>query len=145
MAIRVVRLGTKRLKGEGPRIGTVRRPPRGVPKSEYASQDWYDVWLPDVAPTPDLMKLGVLSNRKKTGAHLRGNIDPRWPIRKKAGLSICLPSCLTSRTSPWDVIAKTRRGATGPYCGSYWRKEVPISNEAKVSSLKLSVPNGTFL
>lgn len=58
MAIRVVRLGTKRLKGEGPRIGTVRRPPRGVPKSEYASQDWYDVWLPDVAPTPDLMKLG---------------------------------------------------------------------------------------
>lgn len=58
MAIRIVRLGTKRSKDEGLRIGTVRRPPRGVPKSEFASQNWYDVWLPDVAPTPELMKLG---------------------------------------------------------------------------------------
>jgi len=58
MTIRIVRLGTSRRKGEGLRIGTVRRPPRGVPKSEFASQNWYDVWLPDVAPSTDLMKLG---------------------------------------------------------------------------------------
>lgn len=58
MAIRIVRLGTDRYKGEGLRIGTVRRPPRGVPKSEFASQNWYDVWLPNVSPTPELMKLG---------------------------------------------------------------------------------------
>jgi len=58
MSIRVVRLGTKRHEGEGLRIGTVRRPPRGVPKSEFASQDWYDVWLPNVAPSAELMKLG---------------------------------------------------------------------------------------
>ena len=58
MAISVVRLGTARMKKEGLRIGTVRRPPRGVPKSEYATQNWYDVWLPDIAPSPDLMKLG---------------------------------------------------------------------------------------
>lgn len=58
MAIRIVRLGTDRSKGEGPRIGTVRRPPRGVPKNEYASQNRYDVWLPNVAPTSELMKLG---------------------------------------------------------------------------------------
>ena len=58
MAISVVRLGTARMKKEGLRIGTVRHPPRGVPKSEYATQNWYDVWLPDVAPSPDLMKLG---------------------------------------------------------------------------------------
>lgn len=58
MAIRVVRLGTARDSEEGLRIGTVRRPPRGVPKSEFAVQNWYDTWLPDIAPTPELMKLG---------------------------------------------------------------------------------------
>jgi len=57
MTIRIVRLGTERKKGEGLRIGTVRRPPRGVPKSEYSSQNWYDVWLPNISPTPELMKL----------------------------------------------------------------------------------------
>ena len=51
MAIRIVRLGSARAKGEGLRIGTVRRPPRGVPKSEFAKQDWYDVWFPDLAPS----------------------------------------------------------------------------------------------
>lgn len=58
MAIKIVRLGTQRLREEGLRIGTVRRPPRGVAKSEFASQNWYDVWLPNVAPTAELMKLG---------------------------------------------------------------------------------------
>ena len=51
MAIRVVRLGTRRARGEGLRLGTVRRPPRGVRKSEYAKRDFYDVWLPDLAPS----------------------------------------------------------------------------------------------
>ncbi|WP_461604469.1 DUF488 domain-containing protein [Aeromonas rivipollensis] len=58
MAIAIVRLGSPRLEGEGLRIGTVRRPPRGVPKSDFASQDWYDVWFPNLAPSPDTMKLG---------------------------------------------------------------------------------------
>jgi uncharacterized protein YeaO (DUF488 family) len=58
MTVRVVRLGTPRLKGEGLRIGTVRRPPRGVPKAEFAAQDWYDVWYPELAPSGELMKLG---------------------------------------------------------------------------------------
>jgi len=58
VTIRVVRLGTARATGEGLRIGTVRRPPRGVPKSEFASQNWYDVWLPEVAPSAELMKVG---------------------------------------------------------------------------------------
>ena len=65
MAIRIVRLGTPRFESEGPRIGTVRRPPRGVRKSEYASQNWYDVWLPNIAPTSDLMKLGQLVDSEK--------------------------------------------------------------------------------
>lgn len=58
MPIQVVRLGTARHRDEGIRIGTVRRPPRGVKKSEYAVQDWYDVWLPEVAPSSELMKQG---------------------------------------------------------------------------------------
>ncbi|HJV47815.1 MAG TPA: DUF488 family protein [Geothrix sp.] len=58
MVIRIVRLGSPRVEGEGLRIGTVRRPPRGVPKSEFASRDWYDVWYPNLAPSLDTMKLG---------------------------------------------------------------------------------------
>jgi uncharacterized protein YeaO (DUF488 family) len=58
MAIRVVRLGSTRAPGEGTRIGTVRRPPRGVPKARFATQDWYDVWFPNLAPSVETLKLG---------------------------------------------------------------------------------------
>src|SRR5437879_106042 len=59
MAVRIVRLGTARAPHEGLRIGTVRRPPRGVPKSEFSSGNWYDVWLPNLAPSPATVKLGL--------------------------------------------------------------------------------------
>ena len=58
MSVRIVRLGTPRLPGEGTRIGTVRRPPRGVPKEQFAKQNWYDVWFPNLAPSLETMKLG---------------------------------------------------------------------------------------
>jgi uncharacterized protein YeaO (DUF488 family) len=58
MAIRIVRLGSPRVRGEGLRVGTVRRPPRGVPKAEHASRDFYDVWLPDLAPSDALVAFG---------------------------------------------------------------------------------------
>ena len=58
MAVRIVRLGNPRHKDEGLRIGTVRRPPRGVPKSEFASGNWYDVWYPNLSPSPEIVKLG---------------------------------------------------------------------------------------
>ncbi len=58
MALRIVQLGSPRLPDEGTRIGTVRRPPRGVPKSEFASGNWYDVWYPNIAPSAETMKLG---------------------------------------------------------------------------------------
>ena len=57
MAVRVVRLGTARSAGEGLRIGTVRRPPRGVPRSKFAKDNWYDVWYPNLAPSPQLVRL----------------------------------------------------------------------------------------
>jgi len=58
MVVRVVRLGSPRAAGEGLRLGTVRRPPRGVPKAEFAAQDWYDLWFPNLAPSIETMKLG---------------------------------------------------------------------------------------
>ena len=58
MAIRIVRLGSARRAREGLRLGTVRHPPRGVPKSRHASDDWYDLWLPDLAPSAAAVKLG---------------------------------------------------------------------------------------
>lgn len=59
MSIRIVRLGTARLRGEGTRIGTVRRPPRGVPKARFAKDDWYDVWFPTLAPSVETMKIAL--------------------------------------------------------------------------------------
>jgi len=65
MSIRIVRLGEPKVRGEGPRLGTVRRPPRGVRKSRYAAEHYFDVWLPNLAPSATLMK------RAKTG----GGVD----------------------------------------------------------------------
>ncbi len=65
MAIRIVRLGSPRAENEGLRIGTVRRPPRGVPKSEFASRDFYDVWFPNLAPSEELLKEGLAAADEK--------------------------------------------------------------------------------
>ena len=67
MPVRIVRLGTARLEGEGLRIGTVRRPPRGVPRERFAADDWFDVWLPVVAPSQGLV------NEARSGA-----TDAQW-------------------------------------------------------------------
>jgi uncharacterized protein YeaO (DUF488 family) len=65
MAIRIVQLGSPRHPGEGLRLGTVRRPPRGVPKSEHASRDFYDVWMPDLAPSEALVKVALQAKDAK--------------------------------------------------------------------------------
>jgi uncharacterized protein YeaO (DUF488 family) len=85
MTIRVVRLGTPRAKGEGTRIGTVRRPPRGVPKAEFTSQNWYDVWFPILAPSVESIKLAREARTavlwtaflKKYRAEMRAPEQPR--------------------------------------------------------------------
>ena len=68
MTIRIVRLGTPRGPGEGLRLGTVRHPPRGVPKAEYASRDFYDVWLPNLSPSAALLKQGKTSEDDRSWA-----------------------------------------------------------------------------
>ncbi|MEO8062646.1 MAG: DUF488 family protein [Pseudomonadota bacterium] len=65
MTIRIIRLGTPRSSGEGTRLGTVRRPPRGVPRTEFAKLDWYDVWFPVLAPSAGLMKIGQAAKTDK--------------------------------------------------------------------------------
>src|SRR3954465_13357132 len=68
MPIHIVRLGTPRAPGEGPRLGTVRRPPRGVPKSEFAKRDFYDTWLPNLSPTVPLMHEAQAATTEKEWA-----------------------------------------------------------------------------
>ena len=65
MSIRIVRLGSRRARDEGLRIGTVRRPPRGVPKSQFAAQDWYDVWYPNLAPSAETLKQGQAASSER--------------------------------------------------------------------------------
>src|SRR3954454_10340626 len=71
MPVRIVRLGTPRSSGEGPRLGTVRRPPRGVPKSDFAKRDFYDTWLPNLAPSAELMAEGQAAEDEKSWAAFR--------------------------------------------------------------------------
>jgi uncharacterized protein YeaO (DUF488 family) len=65
MAVRIVRLGDPRTEGEGLRIGTVRRPPRGVPKEEFAARDFYDTWLPELSPSQDLVSRAMAAQTDK--------------------------------------------------------------------------------
>ena len=71
MAIRIVQLGSPRETDEGLRVGTVRRPPRGVPKSDYARKNFYDVWLPNLSPSPELMKEGKSAQDDRSWALFR--------------------------------------------------------------------------
>lgn len=68
MALRIVRLGEPRRAGEGLRLGTVRRPPRGVPKSEHRSGNWYDLWLPELSPTAELVKQATAARTEREWA-----------------------------------------------------------------------------
>jgi uncharacterized protein YeaO (DUF488 family) len=105
VAIRVVRLGSPRLSGEGPRLGTVRRPPRGVPKDQFASRDFYDVWLPELAPSEALVK-----------AALAARTDAQWKVFvKRYRTEMKAPE----RARLLDLLAALSRGTSfsvGCYC-----------------------------
>ena len=66
MAVRVLRLGSARARDEGVRLGTVRRPPRGVPKSQLAKRDFYDVWLPTLSPSQPLVSLALKAKDERS-------------------------------------------------------------------------------
>ena len=68
MSVRIVKLGTQRAADEGVRLGTVRRPPRGVPRKDFARLDWYDVWFPVLAPSVATMKTGLAAESERQWA-----------------------------------------------------------------------------
>lgn len=77
MSLRIVRLGSPRQPGEGLRIGTVRRPPRGVPKADFARLDWYDVWYPELAPSAETMAIAQESHHLRAKGEV-AQADKRW-------------------------------------------------------------------
>jgi uncharacterized protein YeaO (DUF488 family) len=98
MAIRIVRLGSPRAKGEGLRLGTVRRPPRCVPKSQYASRDFYDVWLPDLSPSAPLVQQALSATDERSWKsfvrHYRAEMK-----RPEAGRLLALLAALSRDTA----------------------------------------------
>ena len=105
MTVRIVRLGTPRLTGEGLRLGTVRRPPRGIRKTEYASKNFYDIWLPLLAPSPALVKQALAA---------RSDQDwKRFVVRYRREMAAAGPRALL------DVLAALSHQAefsVGCYC-----------------------------
>ncbi|HSH91762.1 MAG TPA: DUF488 family protein [Ramlibacter sp.] len=98
MTIRVVRLGTPRTKDEGLRLGTVRRPPRGVPKAEFAKRDFYDTWLPNLAPSAELMAQGQAATDDKSWQAFRRKFNAEMK-QPEASHLLDLLAALSHQTS----------------------------------------------
>jgi uncharacterized protein YeaO (DUF488 family) len=106
MAIRVVRLGKPRAENEGLRLGTVRRPPRGVKKSDFAKQNWYDVWVPDVAPSAQLVSWALADDWT----------DERWARYRKAYLKEMKEAVPSRLISLLAALSHNSNFSVGCYC-----------------------------
>ena len=127
MSVRVVRLGTPRGPGEGTRIGTVRRPPRGVPKAMFSKQNWYDVWFPNLAPSVQTMKLGQ-----------RAATPAQWAaFKRKYKAEMAAPGAKHD-LELLAVLSHTTNFSVGCYCEDESRchrsvlKRLLIENGAKI-------------
>ena len=101
MAIRIVQLGSLRQRGEGLRLGTVRRPPRGVPKAEHASRNFYDVWLPDLAPSEELVKSALASTDERSWQSFAKRY--RAEMKRPPAARLLTLLAALSQTSPLSV------------------------------------------
>jgi uncharacterized protein YeaO (DUF488 family) len=110
MPIRIVRLGSPRLPGEGLRIGTVRRPPRGVPKADFATRDFYDVWLPELAPSEALLKEGQRAQAQDAAQRWRA-FGRKYRAEMKAPEKAHVLDLLA-------VLSRTTSFSVGCYCAS---------------------------
>ena len=125
MAIRIVQLGSPRLRGEGLRLGTVRRPPRGVRKQDFARRNFYDVWLPELAPSAELLAFAhgrLTGSRWKTFAH-----------RYRREMSAATPQRLLALLA---ALSKEADFSVGCYCPNETAchrsllRELPVESEA---------------
>ena len=98
MSIRILQLGSPRAPGEGVRLGTVRRPPRGVPKSEFASRDFYDVWLPMLSPSAELVAQAQAAEDDKAWAAFRRKFNAEMAQAEPARV-LDLLAALSHQTS----------------------------------------------
>ena len=105
MTIRIVRLGSKRASGEGVRIGTVRRPPRGIPKEDYAKKDWFDVWLPELSPEAETVKRALAANTERAWQ--------TFAKKYRGEMSRAEPSRLLDLLA---ALSKTANFSVGCYC-----------------------------
>jgi uncharacterized protein YeaO (DUF488 family) len=114
MAVSIVRLGTPRGPGEGLRIGTVRRPPRGVSKDRYALDNWYDIWYPELSPAPQLMAQGKSSQSEtEWNAFVR---QFRKQMSEPAARSTCYRRSQAAQISRSAAIVNGKTDAIGPCC-----------------------------
>ena len=128
MSVRVVRLGSPRVSGEGTRIGMVRRPPRGVPKAQFSSQDWYDIWFPNLAPSVETMKRG------------QGATSPaQWAAFAKKYKSEMAEPEAKHALALLAVLSHTTNFSVGCYCEDESRchrsvlRQLLIENGAKIA------------
>jgi uncharacterized protein YeaO (DUF488 family) len=107
MAIFIVQLGTPRRPDEGVRLGTVRRPPRGVPKSDFARLDYYDVWFPNLSPSPELVReaLGAADDREWAAFPAT---DFRREMSARSGRELDVRGAFTTSIFRWDATFTTR-------------------------------------
>lgn len=106
MSIRIVRLGTPRLPGEGLRIGTVRRPPRGVRKEDYASRDYFDVWLPELAPSAPVVNWALSEPFTPT----------RWKLYARKYRAEMKQPAVQRTLALLAALSKTTNFSVGCYC-----------------------------
>ena len=106
MTIRVVRLGTSRVRGEGLRLGTVRRPPRGVRKKDFAKKNYYDVWVPELAPTSPLVSWALSE----------AWTDARWNAYKRRYLSEMRKAPAQRLIALLAALSQNSNFSIGCYC-----------------------------
>ena len=124
MAIRVVRLGKPRAPNEGLRLGTVRRPPRGVKKSNFAKDDWYDVWVPDVAPSAQLVSWALADDWT----------DARWIRYRKAYLKEMKEASPSRLIALLAALSHNSNFSVGCYCEDESRCHRSILKELLINA-----------
>lgn len=131
MAVRVVRIGTPRMRGEGLRLGTVRLLPRGVPKENYATQDFFDVWVPEVSPSRELVAY----------AQAQPWTDARWAAYEKRYLREMARPEAQRLIALLGALGQQTNFSIGCYCENPWRCHRSLLGELlRAHGAKVSIP-----